>query len=133
MNSPQIPDQVFIGAANRLVPWVLRTTGRRHVALAVAGGVVLGIASILPDQYRDYQMAQVAAFVVAVAGLTVLIGLSGQISIGNGAFMAVGGYVAALLFMRLNWPLIAILIMSTLAAAAVGAVFGVAAARLRGP
>ncbi|HEX9624981.1 MAG TPA: branched-chain amino acid ABC transporter permease [Streptosporangiaceae bacterium] len=133
MNSPQIPDQVFIGAANRLVPWVLRTTGRRHVALAVAGGVVLGIASILLDQYRDYQMAQVAAFVVAVAGLTVLIGLSGQISIGNGAFMAVGGYVAALLFMRLNWPLIAILIMSTLAAAAVGAVFGVAAARLRGP
>lgn len=131
MNSS--PDQIFIGAANRLAPWVLRTTGRRHVALAVAAAVVLGLASFLLDQYRDYQMAQVAASVVAVAGLTVLIGLSGQISIGNGAFMAVGGYVAALLFMHLQWPLIAILVVSTLAAAAVGAVFGVAAARLRGP
>ena len=30
--------------------------------------------------FRDYQMAEVAAYVVAVAGLTVLIGLSGQIS-----------------------------------------------------
>ena len=53
-------------------------------------------------QYRDYQLAEVAAFVVAVAGLTVLIGLSGQISIGNGAFMAVGGYTGALLFMHLT-------------------------------
>jgi branched-chain amino acid transport system permease protein len=131
MNSS--PDQIFIGAASRLAPWVLRTTGRRHVALAVAGAVVLGLASILLDQYREYQMAEVAASVVAVAGLTVLIGLSGQISIGNGAFMAVGGYVAALLFMHLQWPLIAILVVSTLAAAAVGAIFGVAAARLRGP
>jgi branched-chain amino acid transport system permease protein len=127
------PDQIFIGAAGRLAPWVLRTTGRRHVALAVAGALVLLLASILLDQYRDYQLAEAAASVVAVAGLTVLIGLSGQISIGNGAFMAVGGYVAALLFMHLQWPLIAILIVSTLAAAAVGAIFGVAAARLRGP
>ncbi len=126
-------DQVFIGAANRLVPWVLRTTGRRHVGLATAGAVVLAIATMLLDQYRDYQIAEVAASVVAVAGLTVLIGLSGQISIGNGAFMAVGGYVAALLLMHLNWPLIVILIVSTAAAAVVGAIFGAAAARLRGP
>ena len=40
-------------------------------------------------------MAEVAAYVAAVAGLTVLIGLSGQISIGHGAFMAVGAYAAA--------------------------------------
>src|SRR5579863_9080525 len=131
MNSS--PDQVVIGAANRLAPWLLRTTGRRHVALAVAGAVVLGLASIVLDQYRDYQMAEVAASVVAVAGLTVLIGLSGQISIGNGAFMAVGGYVAALLLAHLNWPLYAILPAAVVGAALAGAIFGVAAARLRGP
>src|SRR5216684_739929 len=103
MNSS--PDQIFIGAANRLAPWVLRTTGRRHVALAAAGAVVLWLASVLLDQYRDYQMAEVAASVVAVAGLTVLIGLSGQISIGNGAFMAIGAYASALLLLHLGWPL----------------------------
>ena len=70
---------------------------------------------------------------VAVAGLTVLIGLSGQISIGNGAFMAIGAYVAALLLLHLHWPLELVFAASAVATAAAGAIFGVAAARLRGP
>ncbi len=114
--------------------WRGSPTLARHLAVAVLGVVVLGVASVLLDAYRDYQLADVAAFVVAVAGLTLLTGLSGQISIGNGAFMAVGGYVAALLFMHFTWlPLIAILVLATAAAAVAGAVFGIAAARLRGP
>jgi branched-chain amino acid transport system permease protein len=133
MNSNPLPDQLVTGVTSRFLPWLVKPTGRRHVALALAGAIVLGLATIVLDQYRDYQIASVAATVVAVAGLTILIGLSGQISIGNGAFMAVGGYVAALLLMHLNWPLIVILIVATLASAAVGALFGVAAARLRGP
>lgn len=105
----------------------------RHLAIALLAAVVLGIGSLVIGDYRDYQLAEVAAFVVAVAGLTVLIGLSGQISIGNGAFMAVGGYVAALLFLHLQWPLVLIAAVATCAAALSGAIFGVAAARLRGP
>ena len=46
-----------------------------------------------------------AAYVVAVGGLTVLIGVSGQMSIGHGAFMAIGGYAAALLLIHLHWPI----------------------------
>ena len=87
----------------------------RHLAVAIVVAVVLVVLSIQIGTYRDYQMAEVAAYVVAVAGLTVLIGLSGQISVGNGAFMAVGSYGGALI------------------AAAGGALFGLAAARLRGP
>lgn len=105
----------------------------RHLAIAVLAAIVLGVASVLMGDYRDYELAQIAAFVAAVGGLTVLIGLSGQISIGNGAFMAVGGYVAALLFLHLQWPLVLILVVATAAAAMAGAIFGVAAARLRGP
>jgi len=106
----------------------------RHLVLAVAAAVAILVLSVVFDAYRDFELAQVAAFVVAVAGLTVLVGLSGQISIGNGAFMAVGGYTGALLFLHLTWlPLVAILILATAAAALAGAVFGVAAARLRGP
>jgi branched-chain amino acid transport system permease protein len=113
--------------------WCMRSSLLRHLGIALAAAVVLGLASVSLGDYRDYQMAEVAAFVAAVAGLTVLIGLSGQISIGNGAFMAVGGYVAALLFLHLQWPLVAILLAATAAAALAGAIFGVAAARLRGP
>ena len=78
-------------------------------------------------------MAEVAAYVVAVAGLTVLIGLSGQISIGNGAFMAVGAYASALLLLHLGWPLELVFAASAVITAAAGAIVGVAAARLRGP
>ena len=105
----------------------------RHLAAAVGVAVVLGVVSVMLGAYRDYQMAEVAAYVVAVAGLTVLIGLSGQISIGNGAFMAVGGYASALLLLHLGWPLEVVFLASAVIAAAAGAVFGIAAARLRGP
>ena len=105
----------------------------KHLGLAlIAGAVLLFVTNRIGD-YRNYQLTEVAAFVIAVAGLTVLIGLSGQISIGNGAFMAVGGYVAALLLAHLNWPLYAILPAAVVGAALAGAIFGVAAARLRGP
>jgi branched-chain amino acid transport system permease protein len=105
----------------------------RHLALAIVVAVVLALISIQLGSYRDYQMAEVAAYVVAVAGLTLLIGLSGQISVGNGAFMAIGGYGGALLMIHLNWPLELVLLASVVIAAVAGAVFGVAAARLRGP
>ncbi len=130
----QVSEQVEVPAAGGRVPaWLNRSTLARHVLIAAGGAVILFLISVGLDAYRDYLMAEVAATIVAVAGLTVLIGLSGQISIGNGAFMAVGGYTGALLFVHLHWPLALIIIAAALAAAAVGAIFGLAAARLRGP
>jgi branched-chain amino acid transport system permease protein len=105
----------------------------RHLGAAIVLAVILGLLSVALNAFRDYQMAQVALYVVAIAGLTVLVGLSGQISIGNGAFMAVGAYAAALLLMHLAWPLAAVLAASAAIAALAGLAVGVAAARLRGP
>ena len=59
--------------------------------------VVIVVLSIKLSTFRDYQIAEIAIEVTAVAGLTVLTGLSGQISLGNGAFMAIGAYTTALL------------------------------------
>jgi len=105
----------------------------RHFAVALGVAVILLLLSLRLSPYRDYELAEVAAYVTAVAGLTVLIGLSGQISIGNGAFMAIGGYASALVLIHLHWPLELVLLASAVAAALAGALFGVAAARLRGP
>ena len=105
----------------------------RHLAAAICVALVLAALSVRLGSYRDYQMAEVAAYVAAVAGLTVLIGLSGQISIGNGAFMAIGGYAAALVLQHLGWPLELVFAASAVAAALAGAIVGIAAARLRGP
>jgi branched-chain amino acid transport system permease protein len=105
----------------------------KHAGLGILACIVLLALSSRLDAYRQYQMAQVAAMVVAVAGLTVLIGVSGQLSIGHGAFMFVGGYATALLVMHLNWPLALVIVASAVVAALAGGVMGVAAARLRGP
>ncbi len=105
----------------------------RHTAAALLAAVVVGILTIRLGPFRDYQIAEVAAYVTAVAGLTYLIGLSGQISIGHGAFMAIGAYGAALLLLHLHWPLELVFAASAVIAAVAGAIMGVAAARLRGP
>ena len=105
----------------------------RHLGIAVLAALVIIVISIKLGSYRDYQLAGVAAYLVAVAGLTALIGLSGQISLGHGAFMAIGAYAAALLLLHLHWPLEIVFAAAVVITAAGGAIVGVAAARLRGP
>ena len=69
----------------------------RHLVLAVVGALVLLLVTSSVSAYRDFQIANVGYYVVAVAGLTVLTGLNGQISLGHGALMMVGAYNWALL------------------------------------
>jgi len=105
----------------------------KHVGAALAVALILVVLSYTLGQYRQYQMAEVAAWVIAVAGLTILVGLSGQLSVGNGAFMAVGAFSTALLLIHVGWPIELIFVASVVITAVAGAIFGVAAARLRGP
>ena len=110
----------------------MRTLPRR-LAVAIIVAAIVVFLSIKLNAFRDYQIAEIAVDVTAVAGLTVLTGLSGQISLGNGAFMAIGAYVTALLLLHLSWPFYVVLVVAAAATAVAGAAVGVAAARLRGP
>ena len=105
----------------------------RILGAALAGAALVMILSIKLNAFRDYQIAEIAVYVTAVAGLTVLTGLSGQISLGNGAFMAIGAYATALIMLHLGWPFIAVLVVAAAITAVTGAIVGVAAARLHGP
>ncbi len=105
----------------------------RILGAALVGAVIVAILSIKLNAFRDYQIAEIATDVTAVAGLTVLTGLSGQISLGNGAFMAIGAYTTALMLLHLGWPFVVALVASAAVSAIAGAIVGVAAARLRGP
>jgi branched-chain amino acid transport system permease protein len=133
------PETVELGSALPVLDagvrlWRRLPTLVKHLIVVVIGALVFVAATGMLSPFRDYQIAEVAAYVAAVAGVTVLIGLSGQISVGNGAFMAIGAYVAALMLMHFAWlPLIAVVVIATCAAAVAGGIFGVAAARLRGP
>ena len=94
----------------------------RVVGAALATAVLIAILSIKLNSFRDYQIAEIAIEVTAVAGLTILTGLSGQISLGNGAFMAIGAYATALLMLHLNWPFILALVIAAAITAVAGAV-----------
>jgi branched-chain amino acid transport system permease protein len=111
----------------------MRSPLLRILSAALLGAAIVVILSIKLNAFRDYQIAEIAVYVTAVAGLTVLTGLSGQISLGNGAFMAIGAYTTALMLAHLGWPFVAVLVVAGVVSAAAGVIVGVAAARLRGP
>ena len=58
---------------------------------------MLALLPIPLSEFRTVQLATVGAYFIAILGLDVLTGHSGQISLGHGAFMAVGGYTTAIL------------------------------------
>ncbi|HEV3047525.1 MAG TPA: branched-chain amino acid ABC transporter permease [Solirubrobacteraceae bacterium] len=105
----------------------------RSLALVALAGVVLYLASEGLSPYRDLQLASGSYYFIVLSGLTVLTGLSGQISLGHGALMAVGAYTVALLVGNEHWALVPALAAATAISAAVGVLVGAAASRLRGP
>ncbi len=112
----------------------------RNFLITVGAGVVLFGLTYAIESFRNYQLATVAAYLCATAGLTLLIGFNGQISLGHGALMAVGAYTVALVqnkFADANnyalWTVLVSLLLGIVTTLIAGLVIGLAAARLRGP
>lgn len=113
---------------------LLGSTLVRHAALVIAAylGIVLLLELVSP--FRGSQIGELAYFVPAVAGLTVLTGLNGQISLGHGALMAVGAYTTAVILEEQeNLPFALVVLIAVVVTSLVGLLVGAAAARLHGP
>ena len=98
--------------------------------LALVGLVV--VAPFLVSDFHSSDLAFVGAFFIALVGLDVLVGYSGQISLAHGAFMAIGGYTSAILVADHGWRDIATIPIAGLVAGAAGALVGIPALRLSG-
>jgi len=85
------------------------------------------------DAYNQAQLAVVLILFIGVLSITLLTGISGQLSLGQGALMAVGGYSTALLITNYTLSLWVAVPLSIVTSAIAGLLLGVAAARLRGP
>lgn len=96
-------------------------------------GFILFLISNRLDELRVYQGATVAVYAIGIASLILLIGYSGQVSLGHGALLAIGGYAAALARIHYEAPIWLTFVVAVLAAAIGGALLGLAAARLSGP
>lgn len=80
--------------------------------------------------YVSFQLTFVGAYAIAVLGLVILIGHSGQISLGHGAFMAVGGYTVAVLLKSAGVPYVVSLPLAALACGLLGIALGFVSLRL---
>ncbi|MEZ5657901.1 MAG: branched-chain amino acid ABC transporter permease [Burkholderiaceae bacterium] len=101
----------------------------------VIGLVVLIALCIFPFLVKNYvvfQFTLVFAYAIALLGLNILTGFNGQISLGHGAFYAVGAYTAAILMDRYEFPFWSTLPVAALVAFVVGFLVGFPALRLEG-
>lgn len=108
---------------------IIRRSLRRTILFIL---FILVLGSIL-EPYNQAQLAVVLIYFVAVLSVTLLTGISGQISLGQGALMAVGGYSTALLMTNHEVSLWLAVPASIVGSGIAGALLGIAAARLSGP
>lgn len=106
---------------------------RNRALLFLLIGATLIFASNFVDELRVYQGAQIATYVVAISSIILLTGYSGQVSLGQGAFLAIGAYSAAVFRNTYHFPIAATFLVAIICAAIAGAILGIAAARLTGP
>ena len=98
-------------------------------------GVIVALLCIAPFALHEYYVSILNLILVATVGalgLNILVGYTGQISIGHAAFMSVGAYTAANLAVRLGLPFWLTLPAGGLMAAAIGALVGVPSLRIKG-
>ena len=99
----------------------------------LVGLMILFIAvPYLSTPYALYIIISVGIYAIAAIGLNILIGYTGQISLGHGAFFGVGAYAAAVLATKFEMPFIVALPGAGLITALVGMIFGLPSSRLKG-
>ena len=106
----------------------------RSWTLGLAAGA-LAVALILPftlSNFRLFQFSQVFIYAIALLGLNILTGFNGQISLGHGAFYAVGAYTTAIMIEQWSVPYGWTIPAAGLVCLVAGFLFGIPALRLEG-
>src|SRR3954470_9759154 len=105
------------------------TTGRTAAIAAVA---LLCCAPLVLSQYGLSLLIQIGYLAIAALGLNILVGFTGQISIGHAAFFGLGAFTSAYLSAKLSVPVFFAIPLAAVVTALAGLMFGLPAARLKG-
>jgi branched-chain amino acid transport system permease protein len=119
-------EQRVYGATARLngsAAWILG---------ALAAGAIFALPSIVPAGGLLNSLVITGIWFIAVLGLDVLMGFAGQVSLGQAAFMAIGGYTAAILVTGYELPPLPATICGIALAVACSIILGLITVRLRG-
>lgn len=103
----------------------------RRIGLALLILFALALP-FMASKYQTFQLTLAMIYAVALLGLNILTGYSGQISLGHGAFFAIGAYTAAILMHRFGLPFWATLPPAAAVSFVLGVLFGLPALRLEG-
>jgi branched-chain amino acid transport system permease protein len=109
---------------------IFRTTMQWGMLLAFL--ILLFVCPLFLSDRMVTVLTIIGIAIVSVHGLNILTGYCGQISIGHAGFMAVGGYAAAILSVKLGWPFWAALPGGALAAGIAGLIFGLPSLKIKG-
>jgi branched-chain amino acid transport system permease protein len=109
---------------------------RRRLANPLAYAALVAVVVAAPflfSDYRTYQLGFVGLFLVALVGLDLLTGFTGQISLGHGAFMGIGAYTTTILVLDHGVRDLWTIPIGGVVAGLVGLAFGIPATRFAGP
>ena len=109
-------------------PRIIERASPAHRVWQLLGWAILivGILVLAKGQpnYRLLLMSNAAALSVAILGLNLVVGFSGQISLGHSAFFGFGGYTAAVLIVDHDWPFLATLPVAAVFGGVLGFILG---------
>src|ERR1700686_2225913 len=108
---------------------------RPSSGLLIRVAIPVAVIAILPwvvPSFLVFDLIYVAAYAIAILGLIILTGMNGQISLGHGAFMALGGYVVAVLAQKAGIPYWVGVPLAAIASGVAGLFIGLVALRLAG-
>jgi len=94
--------------------------------------LLFAVAPFVVSTYMLYILNMIGIAAIAAIGLNILIGYTGQISLGHGAFFGVGAYAAAILATRLELGFYLAIPAAGIITALVGMIFGIPSGRLKG-
>jgi branched-chain amino acid transport system permease protein len=118
------------------LPFVIERKSPTHRVLQVVGvlavfGFYFYVVNVVAN-FSAIRWAIAVTLAVAILGLNIVTGYSGQISIGHSAFFGIGAYTTMILIADHGWPFLATLPVAGALGFVVGAVIGVPALRIRG-
>ena len=103
-----------------------------RVSMGVFLILLFGFAPFVLDRYFLYILNNIGILAIAAIGLNILIGYTGQISLGHGAFFGVGAYAGAILATRFGLPFYICIGAAGFITAMIGMIFGIPSGRLKG-
>ena len=113
--------------------WINRQSIITLIGVLLVYAIIQGaiFANVMP-QFVGLTLIQVCIYIILATSLNLINGITGQFSIGHAGFMAIGAYMAAIIVVKFNGPLILALLVGASVSALAGFLIGLPTLRLKG-